>query len=452
MQPAVVQKRVQNLLLVVLIGLAAVALSLAYWGVVRAPAILARDDNPRLVETELRIRRGRILDIHNVLLAETIGTGNTLLRHYPIPEIGPSVGYYSFRHGTAGIEEGLNAILRGDSQSAWEMNQRQMLHEDQIGFDIRLTLNANWQQQAAMLMDDHQGALVLLALPDAAIRAMVSLPGYDPNQLDEQFEALTTDERAPLLNRVTQGEYQPGLVLQPFLFAAALDQGLFQLEDPISNLTTTVRLEGYSLNCTVPPGTEADYAAALRYGCPAPTQNLSRFWTAPVLQTALTEFGFFTAPQLPFPIELPPVEPVENVFQAVIGQENLTVTPLQVALALAALAQGGELPTPHLVNAVQDETGEWQAYVPRVAGIQNGAVSAAAASQVLQAFLPQDGIAGQQYTVLSGPEGSTNSWYLGLAPLASPRYVVVVVLENEPDAEVAAAVGTALLETIMTAP
>ena len=452
MLPSVVEERVRNMLRAVLLGFAAVALCLAYWGIVRAPTILARDDNPRLVEAELRIRRGRIVDIQNVLLAETVGAGNRLLRQYPIPAIGPAVGYYSFRHGTAGIEEGLNPILRGDSQSAWEMNQRQILHEAQIGFDVRLTLNAAWQQQATALMGDHQGALVLLALPDAAIRAMVSLPGYDPNLLDEQFDELMADERAPLLNRVTQGEYQPGLVLQPFLFAAALDQGLFQQEDSVTNLTTTVRLDGYNLNCTVPPGTEADYAAALRYGCPAPTQNLSRFWTAPVLQNALSDFGFFSAPQLPFPIELSPVTPVENVFQAVIGQENLTVTPLQVALALAALAQGGELPTPQLVNAVQDEAGEWQAYLPRLAGTQNGAVSAAAAFQVLQAFLPQDGIAGQQYTVLSGPEGNTNSWYLGLAPLASPRYIVVVVLENEPDAAAAAAVGTSLLETIVASP
>lgn len=452
MQPVVIQKRVQNLLLVVLTGFAAVALSLAYWGVARAPAILARDDNPRLVEAELRIRRGRILDIQNVLVAETIGTGNTLLRHYPIPEIGPAVGYYSFRHGTAGIEEGLNAILRGDSQSAWEMNQRQILHEAQIGFDVRLTLNAAWQQQATMLMAEHQGALVLLALPDAAIRAMVSLPGYDPNQLDEQFDALMTDEHAPLLNRVTQGEYQPGLVLQPFLFAAALDQGLFQLDDPVSNLTTSVRLDGYTLNCTVPPDTQADYAAALRYGCPAPTQNLSRFWTAPVLHNVLNNFGFFTAPQLPFPIELSSIAPVQNVFQAVIGQENLTVTPLQVALALAALARGGELPVPQLVNAVQDATGTWQPYVIRSQTAGTTVVSAAAASPIIQTFLPQEGIAGQQYTVLSGPEGSTNSWYLGLAPLASPRYVVVVVLENEPNASVAAAIGTSLLETIMIVP
>lgn len=445
-----IRERIHRLLLAVLLALAGVALTLAYWGVVRGPAILAREDNPRLVEAELRIQRGRIYDVRNVLLAETVGSGNSLVRHYPLPWIGPAVGYYSFRHGTAGIEAGLNAVLRGDSQSAWEMNRREMFHEAQTGFDVRLTLNAAWQEQATALMGERQGALVLLALPDAAIRAMVSLPGFDPNQLDEAFDDLMADEQAPLLNRATQGQYQPGMVLQPFLFAAALDQGLFQLDTHIIGLTRTVPVDGDSVTCTVPANVESTYLTALRYACPAPTQRLDRRWDAAALQAVFASFALDTAPTLPFTIDLPPQLPPENLPLALIGQENLTVTPLQVALALAALANEGQPLTPQLVSAVQMESGAWEAYLSRPQHALPVAVSSAAADEVLHALAMTNGLAGQGYAVLSGPEGSTNSWYMGVAPIANPRFVVVVVLEGEADDGVAAAIGETLLQFLLT--
>ncbi|MBK9053537.1 MAG: hypothetical protein IPL78_22345 [Chloroflexi bacterium] len=450
--PPAIRDRIHRLLLAILLAFAGVAVSLMYWGVVRAPAILAREDNPRLVEAELRIRRGRVLDVHNVLLAETIGQGNSLIRHYPISQIGPAVGYYSFRHGTSGIEEGLNAVLRGDSLSAWEMNRRQLFHEAQTGFDVRLTLNAAWQQQATTLMAEHQGALVLLALPDAAIRVMVSLPGYDPNLLDEQFEALTAAEQAPLLNRVTQGQYQPGMLLQPFLFAAALDEGLFRLDDVVSNLTGTVSVANQTLGCDVPATLRPTFGTALQFACPAPTQQLSGSWNTAALDAIFAAFGFTSPPLLPLNTDIPPSDPVQNMALALIGQENLTVTPLQIALGFAALANGGEPYQPQLVNAVQAENGEWQAYVSRPQQPLESAVSAAAAANVLQALTVAEGVAGQSYVVLSGPAGSKDSWYVGMTPIANPRYVVVVVLEGESEASVAAAVGQTLLEMIMASP
>jgi peptidoglycan glycosyltransferase len=92
-----------------------VAVTLLYWAIMRAPALADRTDNPRLVEAELRIRRGRVLDANGVVLAETIGPQEDPLRYYPVPAIGPAVGYYSFRHGTSGIEQGYDDVLRGEN-------------------------------------------------------------------------------------------------------------------------------------------------------------------------------------------------------------------------------------------------------------------------------------------------------------------------------------------------
>src|SRR5690554_4500764 len=191
--------RIERINLVILVSFLLVSLSLTYWGVARATAMSERGDNPRRVEAELRIRRGQILDSNGVVLAETTGSDNNLERVYAVPNVGPAVGYYSFRYGTAKVEEGYDEILRGDSTDVWEAFWRQNLHQAQSGRDIRLTLNADWQRTADALMGERKGALVLLSLPDGAVRAMVSHPGYDPNRLDEQFESLAADEDAPLL-------------------------------------------------------------------------------------------------------------------------------------------------------------------------------------------------------------------------------------------------------------
>ena len=138
-----------------------------------------------------------------------------------------------------------------------------------------------------------------------------------------------------------------------------------------------------------------------------------------------------------------------NLPDALIGQGELTVSPLQMALALAALANEGALPAPRLVTAVQSETGEWQS-VP-VDGEGREAASAAAASQILRSLSQHDATIVEFATqALAGPGGSSNAWYLGLAPAQEPRFAVVVVMEGASGTTGAASTGRALLNAALT--
>ncbi len=205
--------------------------------------MLARDDNPRLFEIERRVQRGRILDHNDRVLAETTGPVDELVRVYPLAESGPVVGYYSFRFGTAGIENAYDAHLRGQDDTEWHRIMREVLHESPTGGDVRLTLDAELQETASLLMTDAgaTGGLVLLELTSiggeavAEIRAMVSLPGYDPNRINDDFDRLTADVPGPLFNRSTQGLYQPGLILQSLIIATAVDDGILLLDDALDN-------------------------------------------------------------------------------------------------------------------------------------------------------------------------------------------------------------------------
>lgn len=444
------KENIQQLSKAVLISFLLVALALVYWSVVRAPALLARVDNPRLVEAALRLQRGRILDTNNVVLAETVGPVDNLRRVYPLPYSGPAVGYYSFRHGTAGVEEGFDAVLRGVDGDFWEGFWRQTLHQPQVGRDVRLTLDARWQRTADALLGERQGAIVLLSLPDASIRAMVSHPSYDPNELDARFDELVADEDAPLLNRAVQGRYQPGLVLQPFILAAALEQGLVRLNEPVEGVDSSIIYGSGSagvLRCATTPPEAATWADVLAHACPAPMLSLVSPFAAEGLDEVFRSFGFTATLELPLATQTAATSLVADPALAVIGQENLTVTPLQVSLALAALADGGRLPVPQLVASVQDEMGAWQ---PLPAGGEARPVVSAAAAQAILNALPREDSAAEYATLaLAGPGGTQHAWYLGLVPAGAPQYAVVVLVEESDSPFDAQRLGRALMNVIL---
>ncbi|MBP6469393.1 MAG: hypothetical protein KBE23_08805 [Chloroflexi bacterium] len=442
--------KISQLLRVILLAFLAVVVSLLFWSVIRAPAILARDDNPRQVESELRIQRGLIFDRADVLLAENRLANGRSQRQYPLPAGSPVVGYYSLRHGTAGIEESYDAQLRGNIGNTWQSQMADLLHKPQVGRNVRLTLDAGLQAQADSLLDDQAGAVLLLRLDPSAnggeigqILALASHPGYDPNQLDETFDDLSADELAPLLNRVTQGQYQPGLVLQPFVLAAALEQEVISLDDPVEHANRPVILHGVATYCATAPPVDATWQDVLAHRCPGPMQDLAGKLD---LTQVFTDFGLTQPPQLPLNTETAVSPPSANPALATIGQDTLIVTPLQVGVAWAALAANGRLPELQLVNALQDDLGNWVSSALEMGTAT--AVSAVAAQSVRQALPATTDTQAFSTLVLSGPGGSTNAWYLGLAPANQPEYVVVVVVENSGDLAAVERIGSELLTAV----
>lgn len=446
------RSRLSNLSMAIALAFIVVAGALVYWSVIRSEAILAREDNPRLVERELRIQRGSILDAQNSILAETVGPVDDLRRQYPIAAVGPAVGYYSFRHGTAGIEAGYDQALRGQSDDFWQnFWQYEVLHQEQVGRDIRLTLRATWQQVTNTLLGDQNGAVVLLSVPDGQVLAMASHPGYDPNRLDENFETLVNDESAPLLNRATQGQYQPGMAIQPFILAAAVAEQYLELEEVVDQPGRPVSVDGQSTQCAVEPPEPVSWPTVLQLACPSPMQSLAGDFGAAGLQELFTRLGFYSLPPLPIEAETSDTQIVEQPELAIIGQENLTLSPMQLAMALVGLANDGELPQPILVQAVQNEFGEWEAPSNERTdeAFTEPAVPAEAAELIVQSMSQVRGISEHSALALAGPQGTTNAWYLGLAPAGQPRYAVVVIVEEVDDLFSARRIGRTLLQELL---
>lgn len=163
------------------------------------------------------------------------------------------------------------------------------------------------------------------------------------------------------------------------------------------------------------------------------------------LTASFDQFGLTALPAELLAIDLPELAPLADTDMAAIGQENLLVSPLQMARAWAALAQDGRLPNLYLVTAAQDAQGSWQEISPPTRGEP---VISPKTSQALLAVMPQrENIIYFSTAVLSGPEGETNSWFMGLSPKNQPQYVVVVLLESAADTAVAEQIGFRLLKS-----
>lgn len=454
--------RISHLFWVILFGFGVVALGLVYWSVIRAPDILAREDNPRLFEAELRVERGSILDRYGYELAASRWNEERQVRLYDHEALSPAVGYYSLRYGTAGIEQSLDATLRGELQAVEQLTN-QLLHHPATGQDVRLTLDAAVQGNANNLMDGQSGALVLLEIvpgvspPEVRVRAMTSVPGYDPADLDSSFDALSADENAPLVNRAAQGLYQPGMMLQPFVLSGAVTRGLISLDDAVTTPDLSVPVDGHVMGCQfMPEETEsellpvASWTEVLSWGCPAPMAQLGERMGAQTLDAIWKDFGLTTAPSLAIPTAGNLEASVEKADLAALGQDTLTVTPLQAALALAMLGSDGIMPQLRLVEAVETRDGTWEPWQLPAPEAASPVVDPQHATAILQSLSEENRIAGRASVVLSAPEGGTNTWYVGAIPAEAPRYVVALVLEDSDDATLASQIGGAILESTLS--
>lgn len=399
-----INHRLERLNITFMTMFALMLIGMFWWGSVQSAWLAAREDNPRTVEAELRIQRGTIYDRNEKVLAENIGTDARQERALREQSAASVLGYTSLRYGSSALEEGLDDLLRGESSQPAVLWPRLVMHRPQVGSDIRLTLDNRLQRQAADYLSGESGALVLLSVRDGAIRSMASEPTFDPNLLDENFDDLVADDSAPLLNRALQTSYQPGRVLHPFILATGLENSILSntQELPVQDLAATD--SGLIFN----------------------------EWEAEDVLTTWQDFQF---DQIIRTIPMVQVEPTEyrpqDVSLAIAGEEAQLVTPLQVARALAILANEGQTVSPQLVSGIRNQINwvAWEGDGIDEASVLFDVVGPDAAAATLALF-PTDGrIAGYTVPVESGPN-KTNGWFIGFAPPENPRFALVIVFED----------------------
>ncbi len=454
------------------IGLAYILIggTLTYWQVVRADALTLDPANPLVQAARQSTLPGRILDSRGTVLAKSVrlATGTVVRQYLADPSLGPLLGYRSAQFGTAGLEAAEDGVLIGLSgQSESDLLLRKLQFQLYQPQDVVLGIDMRLQKDAEQLMGNRRGAVVAIDPATGQILALVSSPGFDPNQVASPatgaaaFQRLSTDPASPLLDRATQGLFVPGSVFKLVTSIAGLGSGAITAQttypDQPAEEKTGFLVDGYRVIDGHHPftdGTALDYTQALEVSCNIYFAHVGLAVGGPALVQWAARLGFGA----PIPFDLPTAasqvtggggplggfkDQVE-LANAAYGQAEVLVTPLQMALVAAAIANGGVLMRPHLVIGTRDASGTLHPVAPAPwRTVVDPVIASTIANAMQQAVegawgIPFAGLgkvpgvptAGKTGTAQLGGTGEPHSWFVGFAPVQGARIAVAVLLER----------------------
>jgi peptidoglycan glycosyltransferase len=350
------------------------------------------------------------------------------------------------------------------------------------GNDLHLTLDATLQQEAHAALGSRPGAVVLLDVQTGAVFALDSNPTFDANALtaltDEDraaaqavWNTLTTDPRNPLVQRATSGLYAPGSTFKVVTASAALQRGI-ATADTIYEDAGSITIDGHTLVEANRPDdsvTEWSLRDAFSWSLNVVFAQVGLQLGGPALADAARTWGWESA--IPFDLPSEPsrvsVTPgfLDNelaVAETAFGQGELLVTPLQMALVAAGVANEGEVMRPYLVQSITAPDGEtlrtispetWQRPLDREVAQQTAALmqNAVELGALGGAYVPGYAIGGKTGTAETAGE-VPHAWFIGFIglPGEAPRYAVAVILEaGGGGGQVALPIGRDLLVAAM---
>ena len=438
-----------------------------YVQIVMAPTIASKAANPRYALLEAH--RGRILATDGTVLAQSVGGR----RVYPLgAATAQAVGYVSIRYGTSGLEDAFDRALTppdttGDPTAQFDeiraaLQGRRLAPQ---GADVVTTLVPAVQQQLYGLLAQYpRAAGVVLDPRSGAILALASVPSYDPNTLDATFAQLNHDPSSPLLDRALDGLYPPGSTFKIFTAGTALDSGTVTMdshfEDPgyllIGNFTlhdNESEATGYAdLTTAFALSSNVDFAQiALKVGVDTFYDYLQRWGIGESLDFQLPAARG----------EVPPKDQIVpgELAQMGFGQGALLMTPLQMALIGATIANAGNEPRPYVVRQIVRDGTVASVYPSSTLANPVSADTAANVTKMMIAVvqrgtgtpaqLPHVTVAGKTGTA-TNPRGRSDAWFVCFAPAENPRVAVAIVVENVGyGSTYAAPIARAVLQTAL---
>jgi penicillin-binding protein A len=456
------------------------------WSVFEAKAL--RDDslNKRPLFAALHVKRGGILAADGSVLARSVrGPRGTYRRTYPPGSLfGHPVGYANLAlQQLSGLERFRNDELSGQTNEL-DSIVTQLQGKRQAGDTVRTTLDPQTQRVATQQLQAAGGAGAVVALDPrtGAVRTMVSTPGYDPNEIGQPgvFRRLNAPgSGSPLLDRVTQATYPPGSTFKVVTAAAAIDSGKYTPDSTIDG-NSPKTISGVPLrNDGGQSFGPISLTTALTFSVNTVFAQVGVALGRDTMAEYMKRFGFYRKPPLDYPADqriasgertargrlLAPTSPLIDVGRMAIGQDKLTVTPLQMAMVASAVANGGTLMKPHLTDRVVDPDGRTvKTIAPAVASHVMKPQTASELTQMMGRVveegtgtavqLPGIDVAGKTGTAEVGAPGSglTQPWFIAFAPAADPRIAIAVTVERSQGGfggTVAAPIARAVLQTLL---
>lgn len=446
---------------------------------------------------------GQISEKEALTLQPKLSSGLTLnplyRRHYPKGEIAAHIigytgsvgklptGPINFNEplweeieGRSGLEKLYNEQLNGEpgmKKLLFDENGNKLLEEEskrpRAGGTVVTTLDMDWQLLAEKTLRNgcRRGAFVVIDVITGEVLVMASRPSFDLNSFipgisQKEFTALRADVSRPLYGRAFQSAYPPASSFKPVVALAALNNGVVTETSTIYCPAAISVGRAVFNNWTKVPEGSINVKRALARSCntwfyqigievgPSAFLNLSR------------QLGFGERTGLPLIGETPGLVPNDewmlkherrrildgDTANMSIGQGSLLASPLQVAQAMAGIANGGALPKLHLIRQVQDTRGRVvhapQPERKRWLGVDIEAVEIV--REGMADVVNAGGGTGQRgslsYTTLCGKTGTAQwgaqaknqrlAWFAGFLPEDNPRYAFAVLYEGRPNEKV----------------
>ena len=381
------------------------------------------------------------------------------LRTYTNPELyAPITGYIPINGEPTGLEFALNAELTGNSNSQFfDKISALVTGQDPKGAAVEVTIDPIAQQAAWDALGDYTGSVVVTEPATGRILAMVSKPSFNPNlltvhtsaEVTASYDALLADEKDPLINRATNSLNPPGSVFKLVVTTAALESGKYTPESTFPNPSvytapgTTSEIENSS-GGTCGAGETVTLATALRLSCNIPFAELGLELGDTAIRETAEKFGFNSNYSIPMKVAestYPRGLDDPQTAQSAFGQFDVQATPLQMAMVSGAIANGGVVMAPNVVQEI---------LAPNLSAIQTfepaelGRVMSEETAATLTAMMingVQDGaasnaridgvdVSGKTGTAQNGSTDPFTLWFTGFAPANDPQFAITVLIED----------------------
>src|SRR5271166_4636412 len=385
--------------------------------------------------------------------------------------------------GKSGVELQYNQILMGkNGQRRAVVNSKgrevSRLAETpaQPGQQLKLTVDLDLQIAAEEALDGRNGAIVAMDPRNGEILAMVSRPTFDPNDFAvrvsrDQWAKLVNDDDHPLLNKAIQAQLAPGSTFKIIMATAGLQEGIAQ--DMHVNCTGGATFYGRYFKCWVVADHrvhgDVGISKAIYQSCDVFFYTLAEKLGIGRIAKYATMFGLGQRTGIDLPQEVSGVMPSEEwkiknfkqkwyageTISVGIGQGAVAATPIQMARAIGAIASGGLLVRPHVINPtdlpanvipasnvpnetrLQIDPQNWETITDAMASVVSPGGTAPSAHLQGIDFAGKTGSAQTISNALKAKLGAAgkrdfkdNGWFVGVEPRRNPEIVVCTLLEE----------------------